>query len=63
MAALTGPPCRQEAYESAVEYFGENPKTSPPTMFFPIFVRFVKAYKVKGPQELGGEAAALRPVG
>uniref|UniRef100_A0A674JT33 Formin like 1 n=1 Tax=Terrapene triunguis TaxID=2587831 RepID=A0A674JT33_9SAUR len=35
----------QEAYESAVEYFGENPKTSPPTMFFPIFVRFVKAYK------------------
>uniref|UniRef100_A0A8C3FN38 Formin like 1 n=1 Tax=Chrysemys picta bellii TaxID=8478 RepID=A0A8C3FN38_CHRPI len=41
----------QEAYESAVEYFGENPKTSPPTMFFPIFVRFVKAYKVKGPQE------------
>uniref|UniRef100_A0A674JRC3 Formin like 1 n=1 Tax=Terrapene triunguis TaxID=2587831 RepID=A0A674JRC3_9SAUR len=46
----------QEAYESAVEYFGENPKTSPPTMFFPIFVRFVKAYKVKGPQEPGGEA-------
>ncbi|XP_043392776.1 formin-like protein 1 [Chelonia mydas] len=35
----------QEAYESAVEYFGENPKTSPPTMFFPIFVRFIKAYK------------------
>uniref|UniRef100_A0A8C3RZZ6 Formin like 1 n=1 Tax=Chelydra serpentina TaxID=8475 RepID=A0A8C3RZZ6_CHESE len=35
----------QEAYESAVEYFGENPKTSPPTMFFPIFVRFVRAYK------------------
>ncbi|XP_038241595.1 formin-like protein 1 isoform X10 [Dermochelys coriacea] len=35
----------QEAYESAVEYFGENPKTSSPTIFFPIFVRFVKAYK------------------
>uniref|UniRef100_A0A8C3FP64 Formin like 1 n=1 Tax=Chrysemys picta bellii TaxID=8478 RepID=A0A8C3FP64_CHRPI len=50
----------QEAYESAVEYFGENPKTSPPTMFFPIFVRFVKAYKVKGPQEPGGEAKWLR---
>uniref|UniRef100_A0A670YX14 Formin like 1 n=1 Tax=Pseudonaja textilis TaxID=8673 RepID=A0A670YX14_PSETE len=37
----------QEAYESTVEYFGENPKTTPPTMFFPIFVRFVKAYQVK----------------
>uniref|UniRef100_A0A8C8SRR4 Formin like 1 n=1 Tax=Pelusios castaneus TaxID=367368 RepID=A0A8C8SRR4_9SAUR len=35
----------QEAYESAVEYFGENPKTNPPTMFFPVFGRFVKAYK------------------
>ncbi|KAJ6633944.1 hypothetical protein lerEdw1_014237, partial [Lerista edwardsae] len=35
----------QEAYESTVEYFGENPKTTPPTMFFPTFVRFVKAYK------------------
>uniref|UniRef100_A0A8C8SSC8 Formin like 1 n=1 Tax=Pelusios castaneus TaxID=367368 RepID=A0A8C8SSC8_9SAUR len=37
----------QEAYESAVEYFGENPKTNPPTMFFPVFGRFVKAYKVR----------------
>ncbi|XP_020653645.3 formin-like protein 1 isoform X5 [Pogona vitticeps] len=35
----------QEAYESTVEFFGENPKTTPPTMFFPTFVRFVKAYK------------------
>nr|XP_034991397.1 formin-like protein 1 isoform X5 [Zootoca vivipara] len=35
----------QDAYESTVEYFGENPKTTPPTMFFPTFVRFVKAYK------------------
>nr|XP_056719298.1 LOW QUALITY PROTEIN: formin-like protein 1 [Euleptes europaea] len=35
----------QEAYESTVEYFGENPKTTPPTMFFPTFIRFVKAYK------------------
>ncbi|KAG5854967.1 hypothetical protein ANANG_G00043700 [Anguilla anguilla] len=35
----------QEAYNSVVEYFGENPKTTPPSMFFPIFVRFVKAYK------------------
>ncbi|XP_072535025.1 formin-like protein 1 [Salminus brasiliensis] len=36
----------QEAYESVVEYFGENPKTTPPSMFFPIFIRFMKAYKL-----------------
>ncbi|XP_035254604.1 formin-like protein 1 isoform X2 [Anguilla anguilla] len=35
----------QEAYASAVEYFGENPKTTPPSSFFPPFVRFIKAYK------------------
>ncbi|XP_064030760.1 formin-like protein 1 isoform X2 [Pogoniulus pusillus] len=35
----------KEAYEAAVEYFGENPKTSPPTTFFPMFVRFIRAYK------------------
>ncbi|XP_014740334.1 PREDICTED: formin-like protein 1 [Sturnus vulgaris] len=35
----------KEAYESAVEYFGENSKTSPPTTFFPMFMRFIKAYK------------------
>ncbi|XP_064806997.1 formin-like protein 1 [Oncorhynchus masou masou] len=35
----------QDVYESAVEYFGENPKTTPPSMFFPVFVRFIKAYK------------------
>uniref|UniRef100_A0A674JV14 Formin like 1 n=1 Tax=Terrapene triunguis TaxID=2587831 RepID=A0A674JV14_9SAUR len=54
----------QEAYESAVEYFGENPKTSPPTMFFPIFVRFVKAYKkVEQDIELWRkEAAAAKEV-
>jgi len=40
--------CPQEAYESAVEYFGENPKTSPPTTFFPMFMRFIRAYKVGG---------------
>uniref|UniRef100_A0A8C9SR70 Formin like 1 n=1 Tax=Scleropages formosus TaxID=113540 RepID=A0A8C9SR70_SCLFO len=37
----------QESYLSVVEYFGENPKTTPPSMFFPIFVRFIKAYKVR----------------
>uniref|UniRef100_A0A674BPI2 Formin like 1 n=1 Tax=Salmo trutta TaxID=8032 RepID=A0A674BPI2_SALTR len=35
----------QDVYESTVKYFGENPKTTPPSMFFPIFVRFIKAYK------------------
>lgn len=35
----------QDAYDSAVEYFGDNPKTTPPSMFFPVFVRFIKAYK------------------
>uniref|UniRef100_A0A7N6BEI7 Formin-like 1a n=1 Tax=Anabas testudineus TaxID=64144 RepID=A0A7N6BEI7_ANATE len=37
----------QEAYASAVEYFGENPKTTQPAMFFPMFGRFIKAYKVR----------------
>ncbi|XP_023269660.1 formin-like protein 1 [Seriola lalandi dorsalis] len=36
----------QEAYGSVVEYFGENPKTTQPSMFFPLFGRFIKAYKV-----------------
>ncbi|XP_028842126.1 formin-like protein 1 isoform X2 [Denticeps clupeoides] len=35
----------QEVYAEAVEYFGENPKTTQPSMFFPLFVRFIKAYK------------------
>ncbi|KAF3853978.1 hypothetical protein F7725_014666 [Dissostichus mawsoni] len=34
-----------DVYDSAVEYFGENSKTTPPSMFFPVFVRFIKAYK------------------
>lgn len=38
--------CLQEAYDSVVEYFGENPKTTSPSMFFTLFSRFVKAYKV-----------------
>lgn len=37
----------QEAYTSLVEYFGENPKTTQPSMFFPMFGRFIKAYKVR----------------
>ncbi|XP_047465880.1 formin-like protein 1 isoform X2 [Mugil cephalus] len=35
----------QDVYDSAVEFFGENPKTTPPSMFFPVFFRFIKAYK------------------
>uniref|UniRef100_A0A3P8XS13 Formin-like 1a n=1 Tax=Esox lucius TaxID=8010 RepID=A0A3P8XS13_ESOLU len=35
----------QNVYEAVVEYFGENPKTTTPSMFFPVFVRFIKAYK------------------
>ncbi|XP_034076320.1 formin-like protein 1 [Gymnodraco acuticeps] len=36
----------QEAYGSVVEYFGENPKTTQPSMFFPAFGRLIKAYKI-----------------
>uniref|UniRef100_UPI0037E7F2BE formin-like protein 1 n=1 Tax=Semicossyphus pulcher TaxID=241346 RepID=UPI0037E7F2BE len=35
----------QEAYFSVVEYYGENPKTTQPPMFFPLFGRLIKAYK------------------
>ncbi|XP_021569292.1 formin-like protein 1 [Carlito syrichta] len=41
----------QEAYESVVEYFGENPKTTSPGLFFSLFSRFIKAYK-KAEQEV-----------
>uniref|UniRef100_A0A8C0BY99 Formin like 2 n=1 Tax=Buteo japonicus TaxID=224669 RepID=A0A8C0BY99_9AVES len=37
----------QDAFDDAVKYFGENPKTTPPSVFFPVFVRFVKAYKLE----------------
>lgn len=36
----------QDAFDDAVKYFGENPKTTPPSVFFPVFVRFVRAYKL-----------------
>ncbi|OCT61067.1 hypothetical protein XELAEV_18047096mg [Xenopus laevis] len=36
----------QDAFDDVVKYFGENPKTTPPSVFFPVFVRFVKAYKI-----------------
>lgn len=35
----------EEAFNAVVMYFGESPKTTPPSVLFPVFVRFVKAYK------------------
>uniref|UniRef100_A0AAR2KFU7 Uncharacterized protein n=1 Tax=Pygocentrus nattereri TaxID=42514 RepID=A0AAR2KFU7_PYGNA len=35
----------EEAFNTVVMYFGESPKTTPPSVFFPVFVRFIKAYK------------------
>lgn len=29
-----------------VTFFGESSKTMPPSVFFPVFVRFIKAYRV-----------------
>lgn len=40
------PPFPQEAYNAVVRYFGESPKTTPPSVFFPVFVRFIRSYKV-----------------
>uniref|UniRef100_F6SY29 Formin like 3 n=1 Tax=Ornithorhynchus anatinus TaxID=9258 RepID=F6SY29_ORNAN len=34
-----------EAYNAVVRYFGESPKTTPPSVFFPVFVRFIRSYK------------------
>lgn len=36
----------KDAFDEAVKFFGENAKTTPPSVFFPVFVRFVKAYRV-----------------
>uniref|UniRef100_A0A8C7PTI0 Formin-like 1a n=1 Tax=Oncorhynchus mykiss TaxID=8022 RepID=A0A8C7PTI0_ONCMY len=49
----------QEAYGSVVEYFGENPKTTQPSMFFPPFVRFMKAYKVSVVHTTSASVSAL----
>uniref|UniRef100_A0A671R7H0 Formin-like protein 3 n=1 Tax=Sinocyclocheilus anshuiensis TaxID=1608454 RepID=A0A671R7H0_9TELE len=35
----------EEAFNNVVLYFGESPKTTPPSVFFPVFVRFIKAHK------------------
>uniref|UniRef100_A0A8C4L696 Formin like 3 n=1 Tax=Equus asinus asinus TaxID=83772 RepID=A0A8C4L696_EQUAS len=48
----------EEAYNAVVRYFGESPKTTPPSVFFPVFVRFIRSYKVK--KTGGGERAGLQ---
>ncbi|XP_042611101.1 formin-like protein 2 isoform X3 [Cyprinus carpio] len=35
----------QDAFDEVLKFFGENSKTTPPSVFFPVFVRFVKAYR------------------
>ncbi|XP_078287674.1 formin-like protein 3 [Rhinoraja longicauda] len=35
----------QATYNKVIGYFGESPKTTPPSVFFPVFVRFVRSYK------------------
>ncbi|KAJ4934435.1 hypothetical protein JOQ06_007230 [Pogonophryne albipinna] len=35
----------EEAFNNVVNYFGESAKTTPPSVFFPVLVRFIKAYK------------------
>ncbi|XP_054654395.1 formin-like protein 2 isoform X3 [Dunckerocampus dactyliophorus] len=36
----------QDAFEDVVKFFGESSKTMPPSVFFPVFVRFIKAYRL-----------------
>ncbi|XP_075897750.1 formin-like protein 2 [Nelusetta ayraudi] len=36
----------QDAFEDVVKFFGESSKTMPPSVFFPIFVRFIKAFRL-----------------
>lgn len=50
------PPLPQEAYNAVVRYFGESPKTTPPSVFFPVFVRFIRSYKVSGREAFKEEA-------
>ncbi|XP_075758140.1 formin-like protein 3 isoform X3 [Pelodiscus sinensis] len=35
----------EDTYNMVVRYFGESPKTTPPSVFFPVFVRFIRSYK------------------
>lgn len=40
----------KDAFDEVLKFFGENSKTTPPSVFFPVFVRFVKAYRVSRTQ-------------
>ncbi|CAB1327641.1 unnamed protein product, partial [Coregonus sp. 'balchen'] len=35
-----------DAFDDAVKHFGDSSKTMPPSVFFPVFVRFIKAYRL-----------------
>uniref|UniRef100_A0A8C4PH49 Formin like 3 n=1 Tax=Equus asinus asinus TaxID=83772 RepID=A0A8C4PH49_EQUAS len=50
----------EEAYNAVVRYFGESPKTTPPSVFFPVFVRFIRSYKVSGREAFKEERAGLQ---
>ncbi|TNN82485.1 Formin-like protein 3 [Liparis tanakae] len=43
--AKTAEVSNPEAFNNVVNYFGEGAKTTPPSVFFPVFVRFIRAYK------------------
>ncbi|MFT7801070.1 formin-like protein 3 isoform X1 [Arapaima gigas] len=52
----------EEAFNSVVHYFGENPKVTPPSAFFTVFVRFIKSYKdaVEDNEQRRKQEAAIR---
>ena len=52
------PPLPQEAYNAVVRYFGESLKTTPPSVFFPVFVRFIRSYKVSRREVFKEESAS-----
>lgn len=37
----------QDTFRECVEYFGESPRSTDASTFFSLFVRFVKAFKVR----------------
>uniref|UniRef100_A0A671YWE3 Formin-like 2b n=1 Tax=Sparus aurata TaxID=8175 RepID=A0A671YWE3_SPAAU len=51
----------QDAFEDVVKFFGESSKTMPPSVFFPIFVRFIKAYRKLEQEEQQEEEETKSP--
>uniref|UniRef100_A0A8C2ZAQ7 Formin-like 2b n=1 Tax=Cyclopterus lumpus TaxID=8103 RepID=A0A8C2ZAQ7_CYCLU len=51
----------EDAFEDVVKFFGESSKTMPPSVFFPIFVRFIKAYRVSEQARLLHRGRTLLP--